>query len=79
MNKSRGESAAKEGDRFTSNNHGLRLESIRISNPYKSKQLLLYNPCRFTPSTTICSIDMRDFMITSHILLQSKFVSTPTL
>lgn len=33
---SSGLSQFKEGDRFTSSNHGFRFESIRISNPYNS-------------------------------------------
>lgn len=36
---SNGVSQPNDGDKFTSNSHGFKFESIRISNPYSSKQL----------------------------------------
>lgn len=35
---SKGLSQPKEGDKFTSNNHGFKLSSINISKPYSSKK-----------------------------------------
>jgi hypothetical protein len=58
---------AREGDKFISNNQGLRLSSIRTSNPNNSKQLFLFTPNLLRLSTTIGSTDISDFIIKSYI------------
>jgi hypothetical protein len=65
--KSRGESVFKDGERFISSSHGFNSESIKISNPNRSKQLFLCSPSLFTPSLTTYSIDIIDFIIMSYI------------
>lgn len=76
---SKGESVAKEGDRLTSSNHGFKLLSIITSNPNNSKQLFLCVDDLLRLSTTLGSIEMRDFIMISYIRLQSNWVSTPTV
>jgi hypothetical protein len=78
MVKSRGASVAKEGLKLTSSNHGFRSESIRISKPNNSKQLVLWVPFFFIAVATWCSPQTIVLRITSYILDHKRFISIPT-
>ena len=74
--RSNGESQAREGDRLTSINHGLRSVSIRMSNPRSSKQLFL--ELSFLSWDWMgLSTAINPFRMTSYILDQRRSLSIP--
>ena len=74
---SRGESVPKAGERLISNSHGLRAESIRMSNPYSSKLFFWLIPFCLMNLVMPYSPDIRIFRTRSMILCHIRVVSIP--
>lgn len=77
MQKSRGESELREGERLISSSQGFKSESNKTSKPNNSNQFVLCDQFLFIELRIGCSPVMSALRITSYIFDQSRFISIP--